>query len=34
MKEGDAVLNPLPQADEHVKNRPCIALRQMPGFGD
>lgn len=28
------VLTPLPQADGRVKNRPCIALRQMPGFGD
>lgn len=27
-------LTPLPQADGHMKNRPCIALRQMPGFGD
>jgi len=28
------VLTPLPQADGRVKIRPCIALRQMPGFGD
>lgn len=28
------VLTPLPQADSRVKNRPCIALRQMPAFGD
>lgn len=34
MKEGDVILTPLPQADGLVKNRPCIALRQMPGFGD
>jgi mRNA interferase MazF len=34
VKEGDVVLAPLPQADGQVKNRPCIALRQMPGFGD
>jgi mRNA interferase MazF len=34
VKEGDVVLTPLPQADGRVKNRPCIALRQMPGFGD
>jgi mRNA interferase MazF len=34
VKEGDLVLTPLPQADGRVKNRPCIALRQMPGFGD
>ena len=34
MKAGDVVLTPLPQADGRIKNRPCIALRQMPGFGD
>ena len=28
------VLTPLPQADGQVKNRPCIALRRMPSFGD
>ena len=28
------VLTPLPQADGQVKDRPCIALRRMPGFGD
>lgn len=28
------VLTPLPQADGRVKDRPCIVLRQMPGFGD
>lgn len=27
-------LTPLPQADGRVKNRPTIALRRMPGFGD
>lgn len=32
--EGDVVLTPLPQADGRVKNRPAIALRQMPRFGD
>jgi len=25
---------PMPQADGRVKDRPCIALRRMPGFGD
>lgn len=34
MKEGDVVLTPLPQADGQVKNRPTLALRQMPRFGD
>jgi len=34
MNEGDLVLTPLPQADGQVKNRPCVALRRMPGFGD
>lgn len=34
MNEGDVVLTPLPQADGRVKNRPCLALRQMPGFAD
>jgi hypothetical protein len=34
MTEGDVILTPLPQADGRVKNRPCIALRQMPSFGD
>jgi len=34
MNEGDVILTPLPQADGRVKNRPCIAPRQMPGFGD
>jgi hypothetical protein len=34
MNEGDVVLMPLPQADGRTKNRPCIALRRMPGFGD
>lgn len=28
------VLTPLPQADGQVKNRPCIALRRLPGFRD
>jgi|SRR5262249_12472109 len=34
MKSGDIVLTPLPQADGVMKNRPAIALRQMPPFGD
>ncbi|WP_199484281.1 hypothetical protein [Thiocapsa marina] len=34
MNEGDVALTPLPQADGRVKNRPTIALRRMPGFGD
>jgi mRNA interferase MazF len=34
MNEGDVVLSPLPQADGWAKNRPCVALRRMPGFGD
>ena len=28
------VLTPLPQTDGRLKNRPCIALRKMRGFGD
>ena len=34
MNAGDVVLTPLPQSDGRVKNRPTIALRRMPGFGD
>ena len=34
MTEGDVVLTPLPQANGQIKNRPTIALRQMPPFGD
>ena len=34
MTEGDVVLTPLPQANGQVKNRPTIALRSMPPFGD
>ncbi|AUB84275.1 transcriptional regulator [Candidatus Thiodictyon syntrophicum] len=34
MNGGDVVLAPLPQADGRVKNRPTIALRRLPGFGD
>lgn len=32
--EADIALTPLPQADGKIKNRPVVALRQMPGFGD
>jgi mRNA interferase MazF len=34
MRETDVALTPLPQADGRIKNRPVIALRQMPPFGD
>lgn len=34
MNEGDVVLCPLPQANGVLKPRPCVLLRQMPGFGD
>jgi len=34
MKAGDVVLTPLPQADAMIKNRPAVALCQMPPFGD
>jgi len=34
MKNGDVVLTPLPQADGVIKNRPAVALCQMPPFGD
>jgi mRNA interferase MazF len=34
MKEGDVVLTPLPQAGGVIKNRPAVALCQMPPFGD
>lgn len=34
MRAGDLVLTPLPQADGRTKNRPCVALCQMPQFGD
>lgn len=34
MNEGDIVLTPLPQVDGLLKNRPVVALRQMPPFGD
>ena len=34
MNEGDVVLTPLPQSDGRLKNRPAIALRKVPPFGD
>ena len=34
MKQGDVVLTPLAQADGVIKNRPAVALCQMPPFGD
>lgn len=34
MKEGDVILTPLPQADGQIKNRPAIALRELPPYHD
>lgn len=34
MNEGDVILAPLPQADGQVKNRPAVALRDLPPYGD
>lgn len=34
MKEGDAVIAAIPQANGGVKNRPTIILREMPPFQD
>ncbi len=34
MNEGDVILSPLPQADGQIKNRPVVALRELPPFGD
>ena len=34
MNEGDVVLTPLPQADGRVSNRPAVALRELPPYGD
>jgi mRNA interferase MazF len=34
MKEGDVVLVAMPQADNIVKNRPVVFLREMRPFGD
>ncbi len=34
MNEGDVILTPLPQADGRVKNRPAVALRELPPHDD
>jgi mRNA interferase MazF len=34
MQEGNVILAPIPQADGTVKNRPAIALRELPPYGD
>ncbi|KKK65763.1 hypothetical protein LCGC14_2970840 [marine sediment metagenome] len=34
MTEADIILTPLQQADEVVKNRPDLLLRELPPFGD
>jgi mRNA interferase MazF len=34
MKEGDVILASLPQANGQVKNRPAVALRELPPYGD
>jgi len=34
MNEGDVILAPLPQADGQTKNRPAVALRELPPYGD
>ncbi len=34
MNEGAVALTALPQADGHRKNRPVVAIRRMPPFGD
>jgi len=34
MNEGDVLLARLPQSDGQIKNRPVIALRRFPPFGD
>ena len=34
MNEGDVILTPLPQADGQLKNRPAVALRELPPHGD
>ena len=34
MNEGDVVLTPLRQADGQIKNRPAVALRELPPYGD
>jgi mRNA interferase MazF len=34
MKEGDVILTSVPQADEELKDRPAIFLREMPPYRD
>ena len=34
IREGDIILASLPQADEQVKLRPALVLRQVPPFND
>ncbi|MCR4316871.1 MAG: transcriptional regulator [Planctomycetes bacterium] len=34
MNEGDIPLAPIQQSDGRVKNRPVVALRKFPPFGD
>lgn len=34
MKQGDVILTPVSQADEKLKSRPAIILREMPSYGD
>jgi len=34
MNEGDVILASLPQADGQAKNRPAVALRELPPYGD
>ena len=34
MNQGDVILTPVPQADENLKNRPAIFLREMPPYRD
>ena len=34
MNDGDVILTPLPQADGQIKNRPAVALRELPPYGD
>jgi mRNA interferase MazF len=34
MNEGDVILSPLLQAEGQTKNRPAVALRELPLYGD
>ena len=34
MKEADVALTPIPQADDRIKNRPVIILRELPKYND